>query len=380
MRAICRRYGFVPSLFALALVLALLDVPLARPAAAAPAPSEWAPASRWICRPDKSDVCDTGLDATVVKADGTTSVERWAPAAAAPVDCFYVYPTVSWDFAGNSDLYPAANQELNAARTQAARLGSACRVFAPVYRQVTATYVTTAYLNQASFDLFPANLVDRAYADVVASWRYYLATFNSGRGFVLVGHSQGSAMLSRLYDEIIRPDAAVRARLVSAVLLGIPPLERPEPSSLARCRSATQTGCLVAFNSYRSTAPPPATSDVARTDDAGECTNPAAPAGGSATLRAYFPAAGRSWVRGRSITTSFVAVPGLVQGRCVARDGFTWLEVTVNGVPADPRTDNIPGDLTPEFGLHLVDVSLVMGDLVAMVASQASVYGSRSPR
>jgi hypothetical protein len=377
MRARCRRYGFVPSL--IALVLLFVEVPLARPVAAAPAADAWAPASRWICRPDKSDVCDGNLDATVVNADGTTRVERWAPAANPPVDCFYVYPTTSWDLGQNSDLSPATNQELAAARLQAARLGTTCRVFAPVYRQVTATWVATAYLNQAAFDLFPANLVDKAYADVVAAWRHYLTVENQGRGFVLVGHSQGSAMLSRLWDEVIRPDAAARSRLVSALLLGLPPLERPEPSSMARCRTATQTGCLVGYDSYRSTSPPPADSDVARTDDPGECTNPAAPAGGAAPLKAYFATGTTVWARGARITTPFVTVPGLLTGRCVARDGFTWLEVTVNGVPSDPRTDDIPGDLTPEFGLHLVDVQLTLGDLAGLVASQATAYGSRSP-
>ena len=45
--------------------------------------------------------------------------------------------------------------------------------------------------------------------------------------------------------------------------------------------------------------------------------------------------------------------------------------------PATPRVDDIRGDLTPEWGLHLVDVQLAMGDLVAVVASQVEAYSSR---
>src|SRR5688500_14704099 len=54
-------------------------------------------ASAWLCRPGNNDVCDTDLDTTVVRADGTKEVRPFAPAVDAPVDCFYVYPTVSND-------------------------------------------------------------------------------------------------------------------------------------------------------------------------------------------------------------------------------------------------------------------------------------------
>ena len=37
-----------------------------------------------------------------------------------------------------------------------------------------------------------------AYSDVAAAWRNYVATRNADRPFVLVGHSQGSAMIQQL--------------------------------------------------------------------------------------------------------------------------------------------------------------------------------------
>ena len=61
------------------------------------------------------------------------------------------------------------------------------------------------------------------------------------------------------------------------------------------------------------------------------------------------------------ITTPFVSTPGLLEGECVKRGPFTYLEITVHGDPADPRTDDITGDLIPSWGLHLVDFDLVMG-------------------
>ncbi|MCZ7535087.1 MAG: hypothetical protein M5T61_03460 [Acidimicrobiia bacterium] len=58
------------------------------------------------------------------------------------------------------------------------------------------------------------------------------------------------------------------------------------------------------------------------------------------------------------------------------RDGVSYLEIHVNGDPSDPRIDDIGGDLTPEWGMHLVDVSVAMGDLVDLVGTQAEAYAA----
>jgi hypothetical protein len=68
-----------------------------------------------------------------------------------------------------------------------------------------------------------------------------------------------------------------------------------------------------------------------------------------------------------------VSVPGLVSGACASTDGFNYLSVTVNAGDG-PRADDIGGDLTPQWGLHLVDVSLVMGDVVDLVEQQAAAF------
>jgi hypothetical protein len=58
----------------------------------------------------------------------------------------------------------------------------------------------------------------------------------------------------------------------------------------------------------------------------------------------------------------------------VSQAGFDFLSVTVHADPSGPRADDIGGDLTPEWGLHLVDVSIVMGDIVERVRDQAAAY------
>ncbi len=101
------------------------------------------------------------------------------------------------------------------------------------------------------------------YYDVRDAWNYYLEHDNRGRGFVLVSHSQGSFILSRLIREEI-DGKPVQARMVSAILLGTT-LAVPQGKDVGGafqhiplCRSASQTGCVITYTSFRSTVPPPA--------------------------------------------------------------------------------------------------------------------------
>jgi hypothetical protein len=52
------------------------------------------------------------------------------------------------------------------------------------------------------------------------------------------------------------------------------------------------------------------------------------------------------------------------------------MEITVINDPADQRPDDIGGDLTPDWGLHLVNVHLAMGDLVELVKEQIAAHGN----
>ncbi|OWY59819.1 hypothetical protein B7486_72510, partial [cyanobacterium TDX16] len=120
-----------------------LDEPLA--AYADTTSDVYADPASWLCRPDvDDDVCDQDLDVTVVEADGTTTVEPFEAVPDAPVDCFYVYPTISRDDSVNSDRDASPDEEGYAALNQVARLGETCRVFAPIYRQTTLTGLSGA--------------------------------------------------------------------------------------------------------------------------------------------------------------------------------------------------------------------------------------------
>ncbi len=344
--------------------------------AAAPSTSEtYTGTTNWLCHPDRAgDPCDTDLTATVVAPDGNRTIEVASPAAEPAADCFYVYPTVSSDPTTSSDLVPGPDEE-RAAVNQAARFSEVCRVFAPVHRQVT----VAGLLGGGD----RAQALETAYADVLDAWEHYLADGNDGRPVVLIGHSQGAGHLKRLLREEIDPDPAERARLVSALLLGHA-VAVPDGADVGGdfeeiplCRADDQTGCVVTYATFRDGSPPPANSYFGRVregDGIAGCTNPAALAGGDATLHPYFRTDDVG-TAATGVTTPYVTFADAVTARCVERDGFSYLEVAVDpsATVRDERSVSGSG-LGPEWGLHLVDANIAMGDLVGVVRDQIEAF------
>lgn len=363
---------------------------MAAAAATAPAPNDYGLGQNWLCRPDRRDACTIPRDTTAIAPDGTMTVQPFKPATAPEADCFYVYPTVSFDRTGNSDMV-ANDEERKVIEAQFARFGSQCRTFAPLYRQVTLTALQSVMFGS------PIPL-DRelAYTDVRTAWRHYLAHDNKGRPFVLIGHSQGSGVLKRLIAEEIDGKPIAR-QMLSAILAGTNILVAKgrdtggDFKAVPLCRKASQTGCVVTYVSFRDTAPPPAKSRFGKSDKPDlevACTNPAALGGGKADMNGAF-AAGRSWEMARdtgpwsktgTAKTAFVTLPGLLSAQCASTGGANYLSVHVNADPADPRTDDVPGDVVAgktvlaDWGLHLIDVSLAYDDLVALVPQQLAAW------
>ena len=353
--------------------------------------------AKWRCRPDTQDpVCDEKLDVTVVNPDGSTEIQKRKPAKDARIDCFYVYPTVSRDTTPNSDFTPGANEEDLAIRYQAAQLGTECRLYAPLYRQVTLSSITppttpttpppgtdpeAPTTTAARRPPPPVNAREVAYADVVDAFKHYIANDNKGRGFVIMGHSQGTANLARLLHQEIEPNPELRAHLVSALLIGGSPALGADADDIKACTSARQTGCVISFASYNAGTGP--SGPLANPN--ATCTNPAALGGGKAVLHPVFnanrgnpfrPTAPPPWATSgaaTTITTDFVSTPGLVSGECVTGTA-SYFAISVNADPADPRTDEITGDLGGG-NLHIMDVALASDDLRNVVRTQAKEYG-----
>lgn len=353
--------------------------------------------THWVCRPDiDDDICDGDLDTTFVEADGTTTVETFEADPDAPIDCFYVYPTISQDQTSYSDWDFSPLEEGYVTLQQAARLGSVCRVFAPVYRQRTLAALVAGIAGGDTSLVGPE--VD-SFADVQDAFRTYMAQDNGGRGVVLIGHSQGTGMLNELIRTEVDPHEDVRALLVGAYLAGgtvaVPEGEvvGGDFEHIEVCTDPSEPGCVTSWAAFASDEPPPAGTYFGRVREGSgvaACTNPAGAGDEPIELRTYLPAergqsilapsdepGPRTWLADGTgeVDTPFVALPGLVTGRCVSDDrGTNYLEVTVTAADGDRRLTDLGGRLTPEWGLHLLDVNVVMGDIVARVAEQAEAW------
>ncbi|WP_084420115.1 DUF3089 domain-containing protein [Henriciella litoralis] len=353
--------------------------------------TNYAEMENWLCHPDKAnDACDVDLSYTIVNADGTTTAETFEAAENPPIDCFYIYPTVSMDETANSDL-EANDEELRVAEGQLARFAETCRIYAPMYRQITVPELRRAMTGQG----FTANM-DMRWSDVTGAWNDYVENENDGRGVVILGHSQGSSLVQELVKKEI-VGSEMEDKIVSVMPIGITTYADADTGNFGPfepCAEASQTGCIIAYSSYRSTNPPPPTALFGKSGPAGNramCVNPAELTGDDGVLDArlsskgWFGGADAEFANGEGVDTPFAAVPGLLTAKCVETDGYTYLEMTVNGDPADPRVDDIDGDVpgptgpNRDWGLHLIDMHAAMGNLVEIVSAQADTWVAEHP-
>lgn len=365
--------------------------------------ADYADPALWLCRPDlKDNRCKVDLDATVVAPGGKLTVERYAPPAREPkVDCFFVYPTVSNDPGWISD-FEANADEWDDIKLQFARYGSVCRQFAPLYRQGTLRRLR--FLSGGKPPVGPQPPADLGvYSDVLDAWTWYLAHENKGRGVILIGHSQGTVMLTRLIAEQIE-GKPVQKQLISAILPGGLIMTPPGKDvggtfkSTPLCRADTQLGCVITYATFRDRLPPKA-SIFGRERDGlkAACVNPANLAGGPGKPESYFLTQGylngsgggipTEWVRPmKPIKTPFVKTPGLVTTECVEKGGFDYLSFHVNAEPKDPRTDEISGEIIRHtgadlaWGLHLIDMDHSIGTLVRIAGRQSRAYMAQATK
>ena len=354
--------------------LRLYAAALGAAALLSPAAASAATPTTWLCKPGlRSNPCTASLTATVVAPSGARSTERTPVARTAKTDCFYVYPTVSGQARTNATLEIEPAQRA-VAELQASRYSQSCRMYAPMYRQLTLRAITVPRDGRG-------RAAQIAYGDVRDAWREYLRRHNRGRGVLLIGHSQGTYMLRELVKREIDPKPSVRRRLVAAHLIGGEVTVRRGSDrggdfrSVRACRAPRQTGCVVAYSAYSSR--PPADSRFAHADSPRDevlCTNPGALAGGSAALDAYT----RSFAfPGLGVTTPWVKLPSRSTGRCRTGGGASWLEVRPRS--SGPAETNALYSVLPDarWGLHVNDMQLALGELTALARRQARAWQRR---
>ena len=355
-----------------------------------PPPPDYSKASDWLCLAGRDDVCSTPLPTTALNPDGYGSIKESRVAKDAPIDCFYVYPTSSNDQGLNSDLKPDKGGEILATQTEFARFASVCRPFVPLYRQMTLGAVA-AY--SAGLDIKPA--AELAYADISNAWRTYLAKYNRGRPFVLIGSSQGSLMILQLIQNEIEGKPIAR-RMKLAILAGFNVLV-PQGKlvggtfkSTPLCSHAGETGCVITWNSFRDKNAPPEGAMFGYADQQGMtvgCVNPANPgARGPVQFDSYWyarsplpvPGGPIQWSTQGPPPTPYLRTEGLVSGRCVNEGRRGYLEIHTNADPKDKRTDRVGGEVgiggmfLPGWGMHLSNMPEVEADVIREVGEIAA--------
>jgi hypothetical protein len=205
---------------------------------------------------------------------------------------------------------------------------------------------------------------------------------------VLIGHSQGSFVLRSLIAKDVDPKPAVRNRLVSAILLGGNVLVKTgrdvggDFKHIPACHSATQLHCVIAFSTFDQ--PVPASPLFGRSTVPGTqvlCTNPASLGGGSGLLDPISPsqpfdpqstlAAGIALL-GLTFPhppTVWWSAPGAYRASCSSADNANVLEITALGGGKTPNPSPTPG-----WGLHLLDASVGLGNLIGIVNREAGAF------
>lgn len=326
----------------------------------------------WLCLPGAPhDWCQARLTTTVITATGKQTTMNPSFSRATPIDCFYVYPTVSLEPRANSNLAIQPAEE-DVAVDEASPLSEDCRVFAPMYNQVT---TFSQYYRGVDYEL--------EYTDILKAWRDYLAHYNDGRGVVLIGHSEGAFLLERLIREQIEPSASERKLLVSAILVGGDVTvadhgEGGDMPTIPPCASKTQTGCIVAYSTFDTT--PPQGSGFEQVDDPATehvlCVNPADPGSlVSEPVTPWFPSFDSAGFAPLDYGGKFLWIefPDLYTARCVDEGSRAWLLVTRIHNPGDrrPMVQVLDG---PDWGLHEGDLTVALPELVTLVGDQSSAY------
>jgi hypothetical protein len=343
--------------------------------------------THWLCKPGTNAAnCTPPLSTTSFSPTGQVLGVRNVRRDRKPkFDCFYVYPTVSDQPTPQATF--AIDPEIDSiVLYEAARYTQHCRLFAPVYRQLTLQGIGVSGPSTAT-----PQMRQTAYKDVRDAWRDYLKRYNDGRGVVLIGHSQGTFVLRRLIQKEIDPNPKQRNVLISGLLLGGNVLVKHGQNAggdfkhVPACRSTRQVGCVVAYSTFNQPVPP--TAIFGRTTMPGDevlCTDPAALGGGSAQVTSIYPSA--PFAPGTTIgaaidlvgiprpdvSTTWIEARDAYQSECSTADGADVLQISpLNGAPVpDPVPD-------ANWGLHLTDANIALGDLIDLVATQARAYKAK---
>lgn len=166
-------------------------------------------------------------------------------------DVFYIYPTAYSREATSDPAFCAVDnaQMMQSAQGAYARQAMAfdpsANIYAPYYRQIDATYQLGLPADEQQ-----ANIASQPLLDVQAAFEYYLENNNQGRPFILVAHSQGSAVAKLLLSGYLKDNPKVYERMIAAYVVGqsITPEYLAENPHLKFATGPDDTGVVISWN------------------------------------------------------------------------------------------------------------------------------------
>ena len=353
-----------------------------------------------MCQPGQTpDPCAGDPAISAVTASGTVRpAARPSSAAASKFACFYLNPTTSLTQTATGNTGLAVTQlDTYIATEEAAPFSQVCDVWSPMYRSQT---LPTVFKGLAGDEKLMNSTFTVAYDSVLPAWQWFLARTGS-KPVILIGDSQGAAILIHLISAQLDHQPAVLRRLLVAILVG-GNLQVPSGKTIGAtftdvplCTSATQTGCTIAFSAYASQ--PPANSvfgrpgqgtslqsqETAKVGQQVACVNPAALGGGTADLDPYLLTASQTETGLKEpVPTPWVTYPGLYSATCQQGGGATWLQVTSLAGTSHARPvvnqDIVAGtpDTGPAWGYHGYEYDLTLGNLLHDVAGEEAAWQS----
>jgi hypothetical protein len=337
----------------------------------------------WICKPGQADdLCAGTIEGTTMPPPGESPQPLgYTRPEDPPVDCFYLYPTQSPQETQNSNL--DKDPPIRRVVVQQARMFSTvCDVYAPMYRQVTNNG------NQISYN----ESVETAYQSAKAGFEDFLANYNGDRGFIMLGHSQGSAHTARLIDEMVDTDPELRKRFVGAIAPGanisVPIGEAVGGlfQNVPACTQAGEYGCVTAFSTFNDVPPPNARFSRLSfgywiypepRPDASQfevmCTNPALLDGGDGTLLPLVNFDYLSTAPPSESPAPWASEPDYYKAECKRQDGAHWLNLGKVGLPGDARPD-LGAAVASGSDYHVPEVNLTEGNLLKVAQIQTDEY------
>lgn len=201
------------------------------------------------CNTQSSPKSDTKKEAATPQHTDYAKTASWLETSAPvkPVDCFYIYPTVTMQPENGKQNISLENEEHKKGANycivaQASVYAQSCNLFAPYYQQ----------MNMETYSLPEDQLkkaADIAYSDIKAAFEYFLDNLNDDRPFIIAGHSQGSILTSMLLSDVLKDDT-LRQRMIAAYAIGWPITKEymEQNPHLTFASGADDTGVIVSFN------------------------------------------------------------------------------------------------------------------------------------